>query len=212
MRGNPGAGTLTGPGFGKIGNHQAAFIGATAAGFGAKPAMFQRMLCAFFGAHFTNLGANSPDRVDHFAVARHVRRRQAANLRAVHIQLDATRHLFHIFFREAGHGALIAGIGAIIARLDAGSELFMNHKASWRIVTDHLWRLSCGTDVRRFKFRRTIFTYRHPAGNRALILTPNPKSLYLYAGEWGLDVAEAVTFRIDRPLRLLTSRCRFGYS
>ena len=46
------------------------------------------------------------------------------------IELDATRHLVYILFREAGYGALIAGIGAIIARLNAGSKLLMDHKTS----------------------------------------------------------------------------------
>jgi hypothetical protein len=141
VRGNPGPWTLSGPGFGKIGNHQTAFIRATAAGLGAQAAMFQRVLGAFFRAHFADLGANPPNVIDHFAVAGHVCSCQTTDLRAVHIQLDTACHLVHILFRETGYGALITGIGAIVARLDAGSKLFMNHKTS---IADCIQCLSGG--------------------------------------------------------------------
>jgi hypothetical protein len=130
MRGNtgPGAPVLVCLCLGEIGNHHAAFLGATAAGFGALPAMFQRMLRAFLCADFAHLSTKLQNHIDHFAVPGHVGACQAANLCAVHIQPDAPCHFSYVGFRQTGDSAMITGIRAIGTRLDAGL-VFMDHRA-----------------------------------------------------------------------------------
>jgi hypothetical protein len=107
--------------------HAAAFRCATAACVRAFLAMSHLMLGAFFAAGFAHICANIANRGSEFASARHIAGGHAADLSAVHIELDAARHHFYIVLCQACRCAVIACGCARIALVDTGLELFMSH-------------------------------------------------------------------------------------
>jgi hypothetical protein len=130
MGGNAGTtlpANLVGVRFRKIREQHPAFLGAVTAGFRAAPAVLVSVLRAFLSAGLADLGADFPDHIHHLAVARHVGSRQAADLGAIHIQPDAARQFTRVRFGKAGHRAPVADIGALIARIDTGSVLLIDH-------------------------------------------------------------------------------------
>jgi hypothetical protein len=107
--------------------HATALFGATAARLCALLAVPHLMLFAFFAAGIAHVGTDIAECGGELASARHVAGRHAADLRTVHIELDAARHHFYVIFGQAGGSAVIAGRGACITLVDTSLELFMSH-------------------------------------------------------------------------------------
>lgn len=85
------------------------------------------VLRAFFGARVTDVGAGLADGAGTLAAARHIGGREAADLGAVDVERYAARHRLYILFLQARRGAVVAGLSASIAGIDAGLVLLMRH-------------------------------------------------------------------------------------
>jgi len=107
--------------------HPPALFCAPSASLGAALAMVHLMFGAFFSACFANLRTKLAKCLGEFTASRHVTGRQAANLRAIHIQLYATRHALNVLFPQAGNSAMVALCSAGITSVDARLILFMRH-------------------------------------------------------------------------------------
>jgi len=107
--------------------HLPAQFGATTTGVSAFLAMLHIVLCAFFTAGLAHVGTYTAYRRYEVAVAGHVRRCQATDLRAIHIELDAARHHFRIVLRKTGDRTMIASIRTVVTGFNAFSELLMSH-------------------------------------------------------------------------------------
>lgn len=112
-------------------NHSAAFFGAAPASLRALPAMLHIVLFAFLGADVAYLGASFAYRGGQLARPRHVGDRKPADFGAVNVELDAARHRFHVFLVQARGRAMIAGLRALIACIDAGL-LLVGHGRSFQ--------------------------------------------------------------------------------
>jgi hypothetical protein len=65
-----------------------------------------------------------------FIATRYRRGGQPANIRAFHVERDATRHRLNISLLQASSRAVVAGGGALVARIDAGLVLLASHHGS----------------------------------------------------------------------------------
>lgn len=94
-------------------------MGAIAAGLGAGAAVVVhgRVFLAFGGAVLAHFDTQGRGLGGHFAVARDVRGRERAHLRAVEVELDAAREARDFLFVEAGLGAELASGDAILQQL-----------------------------------------------------------------------------------------------
>ena len=81
--------------------HLSAFFRAFAAGRGAVLAMLRLVFRALGGAGVADFSAKRTDPGRELATSRHEPGGESANIRAVTIQFDATRHFLHIFFVQA---------------------------------------------------------------------------------------------------------------
>ena len=89
--------------------------------------MVSLVLAALGGAGSTYLGALAAQGHGEGAAACHETGRQAAQLRAVHVQGNAASHHLDVFFAQAGAGAMVAGGGASVAGVDAVLESGVIH-------------------------------------------------------------------------------------
>src|SRR4051812_1353236 len=105
-----------------FGGDSPAFLGTTPACFRAFLAMRHLVPGAFLRAGIANGRADVAKVGRKLAAARHIAGGEAAYLRAVDIELDATRHLCDVLLCQARRGAVIAGGGTIVAGVDAGFE------------------------------------------------------------------------------------------
>ena len=85
------------------------------------------MLGTFICARLANIYAQATKRLGEFTVPGYITGRDAANLRAIHVQLYATRHAFNVLFLQAGNSAVVALSGAGITSVDARLKFFMRH-------------------------------------------------------------------------------------
>lgn len=109
-------------------SHGAAFLGATAACFGTTAAVFHVLvLFAFFGAGIADVGTERADFVREHFTACHKCGGGAANIRTLHVQLDAARQHFHVLFVKTSSGAMIAFGSAGVTSVDAGLMFFVAH-------------------------------------------------------------------------------------
>jgi hypothetical protein len=108
-------------------SHAAAFGGASFAGLRALQAVIHRVLRALVAAGFADLCANGTDGARVFVAACHRRSREPANVRTFDIERDASGHRFDVGLLQAGCSAVLAGGGALVARVDAVSKLLMRH-------------------------------------------------------------------------------------
>lgn len=92
------------------------------------------VLLAFLGAHVAHVGAGFTYIGGELAAASHVTSGKTADLRAIDVELDATRQHFHVVLPQASGRAVIAFRRAGVAGIDAGFHLTMRH---WCF----LWRL-----------------------------------------------------------------------
>lgn len=81
--------------------HPPALFGTLAASLGAALAVIHLMLGTFICARLANICAQATKRLGEFTVPGHIAGRDAANLRAIHVQLYTTRHAFNILFPQA---------------------------------------------------------------------------------------------------------------
>jgi hypothetical protein len=100
--------------------HAAAFLGAPAAGLGACLAVLGLVVTAFVCAGFAHRGAEGARRTVVCAAARHEGDGQAANLGAIDVERDAAGHRFGVRLLQASDGAVVTGIGTLVASFDAG--------------------------------------------------------------------------------------------
>ena len=110
-----------------LARHLSAGLRAAPTGLGALLAVVRRMAFAFLAAGLANLRADLANRASELTAARHHRSGQAADLRAVHVERDAAGHLPDVGLLQAGRGAMVAGVGAGLASLNAFSELIVGH-------------------------------------------------------------------------------------
>lgn len=108
--------------------HLAAALGATPAGFCTFLAVIHRVLAALFRAGIADLGAQVANVAGKFAAARHHAGGVAANLSALDVERDTSRHCSDVLFFEAGGGAVIARIRAFLAGLNAVLVLLVCHE------------------------------------------------------------------------------------
>jgi hypothetical protein len=113
--------------------HFPAGLRATAAGFGALPAMVHvvSVFFAFSGARFTNVGAQLAYISGVRTVAGHKAHGGVADFGAVAVETDAFGHHLHVLFAEAGVGAVVAGHGAGLAGFNAILIFLVCHVRVW---------------------------------------------------------------------------------
>ena len=107
--------------------HLAALFCATPARLSTLLAMVRLVLGAFVAAKLANIRAELADLLGAFAAARHVCGGEPADRGAVDIERDAARHHLHVGLLKTSRGAVVAGIGARVACVDAGLELLVCH-------------------------------------------------------------------------------------
>lgn len=107
--------------FGRSGRlrHPPAFFSTLAASLRAALAVIHFVFGAFSCARLTDLCAKATKRLGEFTSSGHIAGGQAANLRAIHIQLYATSHALDVLFSEAGYGAVVALCSAGITCVNA---------------------------------------------------------------------------------------------
>ncbi|MBB5429000.1 hypothetical protein OKW33_006145 [Paraburkholderia atlantica] len=105
--------------------HSPTFFGATPTGFRALFAVFVLMLLALICAGVAVRRAQQANFLRATATTSHDSRREPANVRAVHIRLDACRHLSHVLFGKAGHCAMGASGCACVTGLYARFVLLL---------------------------------------------------------------------------------------
>lgn len=82
-------------------------------------AVFHLVLATLFGACLANLCAQAAERLGKFAPSCHIAGGKTTNLRAIHVQPDATGHTFNVFFLQARSGTVVALGGTGITGIDA---------------------------------------------------------------------------------------------
>lgn len=85
------------------------------------------VLRTLIAAGLANLSAELAKLLGEVAAARHVGCCHPANGCAVNVQRDASGHHLHVLFLKARGRAVVAGVGADIARLDASLIGLMSH-------------------------------------------------------------------------------------
>jgi len=81
-------------------SHLAAFISALMTGFGASLAMLRLVFRAFITTSLTNLRTECAEFFCIFRAARHELNRQAADIGAVPVKLNAPSHHFNVLFLQ----------------------------------------------------------------------------------------------------------------
>jgi hypothetical protein len=99
-------------------SHAATLFGTTTACGRAVLAMLHLMLAALIAARLAHLGANLTERRSEPAAPCHERSSHAADVRAVHVERDTSRHHLHVVFLQAGRRTHVAGVGTGIAGID----------------------------------------------------------------------------------------------
>jgi len=89
--------------------------------------MIHVMFLAFLGAFLANFRAILANQVDEFAVARHEFGGKPAKGSAVDIQRHAARHMCGCWLLAAFGSAIVAGLRAGAAGLDAGLVVSVTH-------------------------------------------------------------------------------------
>jgi len=89
--------------------------------------MVHLMLCAFVTAGLADVGASGANGFGVFAATGHRRGRHLADLGAIYVQRDASRHGLDILLLQAGSRAMVASHGAGIAGFDARIEFLVRH-------------------------------------------------------------------------------------
>jgi hypothetical protein len=112
-------------------SHAAALFGAAAARLRTAPTMLHLVARAFVCARVADVSADLAYEGGELAAARHVRRREPAELSAIDIKRDAARHFLHVLLLQALGGAVAASFRAVVAGLNAGLELFVGHGNSF---------------------------------------------------------------------------------
>lgn len=82
---------------------------------------------ALLAAGIAHGGAQLAELTVELTASRHVARRESADGGAVHVEGNALRHHLDVLLSQAGGGAVVAGIGTGVARLDAGLVDLMGH-------------------------------------------------------------------------------------
>ena len=85
------------------------------------------MLCTLSAAGLTNVRTKRTNGFGVFATTRHGRRRQRADLRAIHVQRNAPRHHLDVWLLQAGSRAMVAGHNASVASFNTRLECLMAH-------------------------------------------------------------------------------------
>ena len=88
------------------------------------------MLRAFVGAGLADHRAQGAERRRMRAAARHQADREPAYLGTVDVERNAARHRPRIGLAQAGGGAAVAGIGAVLASVDARGVVRVGHVVS----------------------------------------------------------------------------------
>jgi hypothetical protein len=114
----------------RSGGHAQALLRTSVTGFRALLAMPHFVLLAFLGAHMADFRAILANQIDEFAVAHHEFGREPAKRGAIDIEGDATRHASRIGFLAAFGGAMVAGVRAGLAGIDAGLVMCVTHETS----------------------------------------------------------------------------------
>ena len=107
--------------------HLSAFFGAMLTCLCAVLTMLRLMFCAFIAAGLTNFGADAADPRRKLRTARHQACCSRAYRGACTIQLDATRHHFHILLVQAFGRAMFAGNHAVVTCVDTALIFFVCH-------------------------------------------------------------------------------------
>ena len=102
-------------------------MGTAATRLSALLAVAHGVALAFVGALFAQLGAELAVGLRTLAGASHGRSSGLADLGAVNIQRDAARHHLDVLLPQALRCAVIAGLGACVAGLDAVGKLLVGH-------------------------------------------------------------------------------------
>jgi len=110
--------------------HLPAFPGAGLAGIGAALAMICFVLAAFTAAILADIGAQAAQfariAFGMFIGHGHELRGHAADVSTIPIELDTAGHHLHIIFVQAGGGAVITFLCALVARFDTTLEFLMH--------------------------------------------------------------------------------------
>jgi hypothetical protein len=80
----------------------------------------------------SQISAHTAQIARHLAATSHVGRRESADLGAVHVERDASRHLADVLFLQAGGRAVIAGVCALVAGGNAGRVVVVGH--GWLLI------------------------------------------------------------------------------
>ena len=89
--------------------------------------MLRLVFCAFIAAGLTNFGADAADPYGKLRTARHQARCSRAYRGASAIQLDATRHHFHILLMQAFGRAMFASNHAVVTCINTALMFFVCH-------------------------------------------------------------------------------------
>jgi hypothetical protein len=108
--------------------HVHTLLGALAAGAGAFLAVLVIVLRAFCGALLAQIGADAAELFGPLAAEAHQLCCVVAGGRALHAQLDAPRHLFHVLFLQTGRSTVIAEGCAAQAGVDTFLIVVVIHK------------------------------------------------------------------------------------
>ena len=101
---------------------------------------------AFFATGLANLGAQLAQRLGEITAASLAGGGHATDGGAVHVERNAARHHLHVRLLETRRRAVVAGIGAPIAGVDAGRVLLVGH-----VETPGGWSLMGGQSIFRLK-------------------------------------------------------------
>jgi hypothetical protein len=111
----------------KSGGHPPAFLSTPAACLGAPLAVVVLVLAALLATRVADLRTQLAQLLGEVAAPGHVTSRQAADCGAVHVERDTSRHHLDVLLLQAGRGAVVTGVSAGVARLDAGLVLLVSH-------------------------------------------------------------------------------------
>jgi hypothetical protein len=106
--------------------HLPAFVGATPARLRTLLAVIVLVLGALVAACLAHVRADATDLFCQITAAGHVPGGEAADGSAVHIEGDAARHHLDVRLLQAGCRTVVTGVGAGVARRDAGLVLLMH--------------------------------------------------------------------------------------
>lgn len=138
---------------GKTGNHLLADLLASLAGGPADTAMLVhlRMLLAFLAADTagddTGLKLSPQKLGDRIGLAPEDARGGLAYVGAVEVEPNALGQHLHLLFSQAGIGAKGAGVGALHAGIDAGSDYGQFHERFSRMRAEHFLCFHCCSPV-----------------------------------------------------------------